>query len=187
MSFNGSGTFNINTSGQPVVTGTPIDSSDFNDLTADLATGLSNCITKDGQTATTATIPIGSLSVDTIVNGTGLAFGTYAPTITGVANIGSVSASGTFRYSRIGSIVFVSGQLNIDTTAAASTYTEVGISLPIASNFAATTDASGTATTGLIESGSVFADETNNRAALIFFSGDSTLLGWTVLFQYEVL
>jgi hypothetical protein len=57
MSYNGSGTFQINTSGQPVVTGTVISSSAFNALTADLATGLSTAITKDGQTTTTARIP----------------------------------------------------------------------------------------------------------------------------------
>ena len=57
MSYNGSGTFNINTAGQPVVTGTVISSSTFNALTADLGTGLSTALTKDGQTVATARIP----------------------------------------------------------------------------------------------------------------------------------
>lgn len=57
MSFNGSGTFVINSSGQPVVTNTVISSTAFNALTADLGTGLSTTITKDGQTTTTAKIP----------------------------------------------------------------------------------------------------------------------------------
>ena len=57
MSYNGSGTFQINTTGQPVVTGTVISATTFNSLTADLATGLSTAITKDGQTTTTARIP----------------------------------------------------------------------------------------------------------------------------------
>jgi len=56
MSYNGSGTFQINSTGQPVVGGTIISSSTFNALTADLATGLTTAITKDGQTATTARI-----------------------------------------------------------------------------------------------------------------------------------
>ena len=56
MSYNGSGTFNINTTGQPVVAGTVISSSSFNSLTNDLATGLTTAITKDGQTTTTARI-----------------------------------------------------------------------------------------------------------------------------------
>jgi hypothetical protein len=57
ISYNGSGTFNINTAGQPVVTGTVISSTAFNALTADLGTGLSTAITKDGQTVATARIP----------------------------------------------------------------------------------------------------------------------------------
>ena len=57
MSYNGSGVFNINTAGQPVVTGTVISSTAFNALTADLGTGLSTAITKDGQTVATARIP----------------------------------------------------------------------------------------------------------------------------------
>jgi hypothetical protein len=56
MSYNGSGTFNINSTGQPVVAGTVITASAFNALTADLATGLTTAITKDGQTTTTARI-----------------------------------------------------------------------------------------------------------------------------------
>jgi Chaperone of endosialidase len=57
VSYNGSGTFNINTAGQPVVTGTVISSTAFNALTSDLGTGLSTAITKDGQTVATARIP----------------------------------------------------------------------------------------------------------------------------------
>lgn len=57
MAYNGSGTFLINSTGQPVVSGTVISSTVENALTADLATGLSTCITKDAQTTTTAIIP----------------------------------------------------------------------------------------------------------------------------------
>ena len=70
MSFNGSGTFQINTAGQPVVTGTTITSTAFNALTADLATGLSTCITKDGQTTPTANIPMGGNKITGMANGT---------------------------------------------------------------------------------------------------------------------
>ena len=63
MSFNGTGTFLINTAGQPVVTGTTITSTAFNALTADLATGLSTAITKDGQTVVTGNIPLNGFKV----------------------------------------------------------------------------------------------------------------------------
>ena len=56
MSYNGSGTFNINSTGQPVVAGTVISAATFNSLTADLGTGLTTAVTKDGQTTTTARI-----------------------------------------------------------------------------------------------------------------------------------
>jgi hypothetical protein len=70
MSFNGSGTFVINSAGQPVVSGTVISSTAFNALTADLANGLSTCITKDGQTTPTADIPMGSNKITGLANGT---------------------------------------------------------------------------------------------------------------------
>ena len=56
MSYNGSGTFVINSTGQPVIPSTLISAATFNALTADLATGLTTAITKDGQTTTTARI-----------------------------------------------------------------------------------------------------------------------------------
>lgn len=62
MSFSG-GTFSINSSGQPVVTGTVISSTAFNALTADLATGLSTCILKDGTQTLTANIPMGGFKL----------------------------------------------------------------------------------------------------------------------------
>lgn len=58
MSFNGSGTFVINSSGQPVSANTLIEASVFNAFTADIATGLSTAITKDGQTTVTANLPM---------------------------------------------------------------------------------------------------------------------------------
>lgn len=63
MSYNGSGTFQINTSGQPVVAGTVISSTAFNALTADLANGLSTAITKDGQTTVTNNIPMSGFKI----------------------------------------------------------------------------------------------------------------------------
>ena len=70
MSYNGSGTFVINSAGQPVVTGTVISSTAFNALTADLGTGLTTALTKDGQTTPTANIPMGTYKI------TGLGAGT---------------------------------------------------------------------------------------------------------------
>ena len=63
MSYNGSGTFNINSAGQPVVAGTTISSTVFNSLTSDLATGLTTALTKDGQSTPTANITMGTYKI----------------------------------------------------------------------------------------------------------------------------
>jgi hypothetical protein len=86
MSYNGTGTFNINTAGQPVVTGTTITSTAFNLLTADLATGLTTALTKDGQTTPTANIPMGTFKI------TGLGAGSSA---TDAAQYGQLQAGAT--------------------------------------------------------------------------------------------
>ena len=104
MSFNGSGTFVINSAGQPVVTGTVISSTAFNALTADLATGLSTTMTKDGQTTATANIPMGTFKF------TGLGVGSAA---TDSANISQVQSS-------FGSFLTVSGTDTITATVSPS-------------------------------------------------------------------
>lgn len=72
MSFNGAGVFLINSAGNPVVTGTTISSTWLNALTADLATGLTNTITRDGQSVALANIPFGGFKA----TGIGLATAT---------------------------------------------------------------------------------------------------------------
>ena len=106
MSYNGSGTFQINTSGQPVVAGTVISSTAFNALTADLATGLSTAITKDGQTTTTARIPFAAGISSTLVTdssstttgsiitagGVGIAKALYVGTTANIAGVTTLTA-----------------------------------------------------------------------------------------------
>lgn len=111
MSFNGSGTFVINSSGQPVVTGTTISSTVFNALTADLATGLTNTICKDGQSTTTATIPFatavtmastlsvtGHVTLEGVTSagatGTGNLVFSASPTLTGTLTAAAANFSG---------------------------------------------------------------------------------------------
>lgn len=70
--FNGAGTFVITGVGLPYVTGTTISSTVANQLNTDLATGLSNCVTKDGQTTPTANIPMGGFKITGIAAATTL-------------------------------------------------------------------------------------------------------------------
>lgn len=69
MSYNGAGVFQINSTGQPVVNGTVISASVFNALTTDIASGLTNCITKDGQQTVTANIPMGGFKFTGMASG----------------------------------------------------------------------------------------------------------------------
>lgn len=64
MPFNGSGSFSPPGSSFPAVANTLIEASKFNAIINDIATnGLSNCITKDGQTTVTANIPMGGFKL----------------------------------------------------------------------------------------------------------------------------
>ena len=106
MSFNGSGTFVINSAGQPVVTNTIISSTAFNALTADLAIGLSTCLTKDGQTTPTANIKLGGFKLINVgaptLSGDALVFGQAATvstlTATGASTLAAISVSGLGTY-----------------------------------------------------------------------------------------
>ncbi len=71
MAFNGSGTFILPT-GNPVVSNTLITAATQNTTMTDVANGLSNCITKDGQTTLTANLPMAGKKL------TGLGAGTVS-------------------------------------------------------------------------------------------------------------
>lgn len=60
MGFNGSGSFSIEAAGNPVVDDTVIDPNSFNATMVEIASGLSQCITKDGQTTVSDDIPMNS-------------------------------------------------------------------------------------------------------------------------------
>lgn len=70
--YNGSGTFTPYTPGNPVIPGTTISSTAFNSTQSDIAAGLTNAVTRDGQSPPTANLPMGGRKH------TGLAAGTVA-------------------------------------------------------------------------------------------------------------
>lgn len=71
MPYNGSGTFTL-PAGNPVVTGTTISSTTTNATNTDIANGLSNAVTRNGQSPATANLPMGGFKL------TGLGAGTTA-------------------------------------------------------------------------------------------------------------
>lgn len=72
MPWNGSGTYSLPPAYSPEVNGTVIDATRYNGLTSDVATGITNALAKDGQSAATANIPMGGFLF------TGLAAGAAA-------------------------------------------------------------------------------------------------------------
>ena len=70
MPFNGSGSFSPYTPGNPAVSGTTISSTAFNNTVTDFAAGLSNAMTRDGQSPATANIPMGGKKITGLGDGT---------------------------------------------------------------------------------------------------------------------
>lgn len=66
MPFNGSGTFNVAIIFQP---NTPATAEDQNTQDGDIATALSDCMTRDGQSPATANIPMGGFKLTNLGNG----------------------------------------------------------------------------------------------------------------------
>ena len=140
MSYNGSGTFNINTAGQPVVTGTVISSTAFNALTSDLGTGLSTAITKDGQTVATARIPFAqginsslvtdatSTTTGSIITagGAGIAKALFVGTTLNVAGASTLAAiTGTFN-GTVGATTPSTGAFTTLSATGVATFTAAG-------------------------------------------------------------
>lgn len=187
MSYNGSGTFNINTTGQPVVAGTVISSSAFNSLTSDLATGLTTAITKDGQTTTTARITFAqgftsSLTTDSsstttgsiiTAGGVGIAKALYVGTNANVAGTLDVTGTTTLTNPVINNI-----KMGYSTTATAAGTT----TLTVASNYRQFFTGSTTQTivlpvTSTLVTGMAFEIENNSTGLLTVNSSGGNLVG----------
>lgn len=89
MPFNGSGTYSL-PAGNPVVANTTASSTVRNNSLNDIATALSNCVTKDGQSTPTANIPMGGYEVTNVGDGTAL---TSAATVKQLQNNGAITLS----------------------------------------------------------------------------------------------
>jgi hypothetical protein len=70
MPFNGSGAFSPPGASFPAVASTLIESAKFNDIITDIATGLSTCLTRDGQSSVTSNLPINGFKLTGVGAGT---------------------------------------------------------------------------------------------------------------------
>lgn len=121
------------------------------------------------------------------ISGVSPNYGTYTPTLTNVANL-DASTAYSCQYSQTGNVVTVSGRVDIDPTAG-TTLTQLGVSLPIPSNFANANECAGVAfASGIAGQGAaIIADATNDRAELDFISGDTSNQPMYFIFSYRII
>ena len=113
--------------------------------------------------------------------------GTYTPTATGITNIAS-STTRQSNWSRVGNIVTVAGAVTITTNA--NGFAQLGISLPIASDFGTIYDASGNviATAANSHSGVVYSNVANDYVVIEFrHNGTVGADDFRFTYSYEVL
>jgi len=105
MPFNGSGTYSL-PAGNPVVTGTTISSSTTNNTNTDIATALTNCLTRDGQSTPSANLPMNAMKLTGLAAGTSNGDSVRYEQLTAAAALFLPLAGGTMT----GNIVFNAGQ-----------------------------------------------------------------------------
>lgn len=131
--------------------------------------------------AISGAVTAGSLTVG------GVAFpvsGTYTPTLTNTTNI-DASTAFLAQYLRVGSVVTVSGRVEVDATAAANTV--LGISLPIASNFGANSDCCGTMNRGAGGAAEIRANTTADTAEASWTAAVTTNTAYYFTFTYRII
>lgn len=134
----------------------------------------------DGTDVTTRTAAqvLTSLSIVT---------GTYTPTLTNTTNL-SASTAYVCNYIRVGSNVIVFGKFDADAVSAASTATNLGISLPVASSVSNESQAGGTAANnGNAMICRITADAGSGRARALWNSATTANAAFAFIFGYEII
>lgn len=114
----------------------------------------------------------------------GISSSTYTPTASAAVNLASVTPA-VFQYLRIGNVVTVSGAVVTDTLATGAASFE--LTLPIASNFAATTQCAGHGTVGTSESMRILASIANDTAAVSWTSVVTSAQTYALSFTYLIV
>jgi hypothetical protein len=114
--------------------------------------------------------------------------GTYSPTFTLTTNAQTATAAQAFQWMRVGNVVTVCGQVNINPTAAGSV--EVQIPLPIASNltgFGSVVGVGVTSSSGTRIPMTINSDATSKRGRIIFDAVSTAAHTTFVQFTYLIL
>lgn len=190
-----------------ILNGTSSSTAAVQSLAVSGAAAFGGAVTFNGNVTNNANTVIGSNSSDTLtVNAvatfveavdfdstpTGkLTSNTYTPTLTNGNDIASSSAF-VCQYGRLGDFVIVSGRVTLTTSSDIADQFELGMSLPIASNFSAANQLGGTGadstTQTTVRTVDISADTTNDRAS---FKGRVTVgatpFTYSFLFAYQVI
>lgn len=146
------------------------------------------------QTAPSETLDVtgtgafsGSLTVGGTISASNFLSSSYTPGLTNVTNVTASTAYITGYY-RIGNSVTVYGKIDIDATLSASAATEVGVALPIASNFTGEEDLGGDASSDGVASlvARIKADAVNDRASIVFKAISLTNDSYSFTFSYQI-
>lgn len=110
--------------------------------------------------------------------------GTYTPTATIVTNIDAITPV-SCQYMRVGNVITVSGQINIDPTTTAGTAFE--LSLPIASNLSGGNTASGICANGFGDVLRMYGNSTNNTINCTGPVTDASARDYDFTFTYRIV
>lgn len=126
-------------------------------------------------------------SLETALEFKAFSSGVYTPTLTNVANLDGSTAF-ECQYMRVSTVVTVSGKVSVNPTTTA-TSTQLGISLPVASNLGAQEDCAGTAFASAVagQGASILGDATNNRAQMQWIATDITDQPMYFIFSYQII
>ncbi len=111
--------------------------------------------------------------------------GTYTAVFSNIANLDATPTPTNCQYMRVGDVVTVSGMVSLDPTATG--LAQVGITLPIASNFASVEQCAGTGSSTNNNQGFISAEATLNIAVLEFTSIDTGSQLFFFHFTYSVV
>ncbi len=128
----------------------------------------------------------GTQSISSLSDLLTLASGTYTPTLTNTTNL-SASTAYVSQYLRVGNTVTVSGRIDADPTTTGDV--QLGISLPIASDFANSYECGGVASSNVVagQCAAIVADAANNRAKMQWAAVDITNNAMYFSFTYLVV
>ncbi len=142
------------------------------------AGGTPSSITLTNATGTAASLTAGAT--------TNVTSGTYTPTVSNVSNA-AASTTRAARYTRIGNVVHVSGQVDVDATTTL-TITQIRISLPIASNFSSTLEGSGVIVSDKqLSAGRIESENTTDTMQASFVPTSVANDTFNYVFTYEII